>query len=86
MTKENNSLLVRDFGRIENDFWDASWHLFAGRPVLTYDIYTFNFYKKKKKKKQGKRNVMSTLDIQDVLDGISELFSMIIFIFGLWHD
>ena len=29
---------------------------------------------------------MSTLDIQDVLDGISELFSMIIFIFGLWHD
>ena len=85
MTKENNSLLVRDFGRLENDFWDASWHLFAGRPVLTYDIYTFNFYKKKKKK-QGKRNVMSTLDIQDVLDGISELFSMIIFIFGLWHD
>ena len=53
--------------------------------MLTYDIYTFNFYKKKKKK-QGKRNVMSTLDIQDVLDGISELFSMIIFIFGLWHD
>ena len=29
---------------------------------------------------------MSTLDIQDVLNGISELFSMIIFIFGLWHD
>ena len=53
--------------------------------MLTYDIYTFNFYKKKQKKK-GKRNVMSTLDIQDVLDGIPELFSMIIFIFGLWHD
>ena len=29
---------------------------------------------------------MSTLGIQDVLNGISELFSMIIFIFGLWHD
>ena len=30
---------MRDFGWFENAFWDASWHLFAGRPVLTYDIY-----------------------------------------------
>ena len=60
MTKENNSLLVRDFGRLENDFWDASWHLFAGRPVLTYDIYTFNFYKKKKKKTREKKCDVNT--------------------------
>ena len=41
-------------------------------------IYTLNFYKqktknkKKKEEKQAKRNLMSTLDIRDVLDGITE--------------
>ena len=34
---------MRDFEQFENDFWEASWHLFAGRPVLTYDIY-IEFY------------------------------------------
>ena len=41
-------------------------------------IYTLSFYKqktknkKKKEEKQAKRNLMSTLDIRDVLDGITE--------------
>ena len=39
-------------------------------------IYTLNFYKKETKKKEeeklAKRNLMSTLDIRDVLDGITK--------------
>ena len=37
---------MRDFRWFQNKIWDASWHLFAGRPVLTYDIY-FAFLLKK---------------------------------------
>ena len=40
---------MRDFGWFENEFRDASWHLFAGRPVL---IYTLNFLLKKKQEKK----------------------------------
>ena len=73
---------MRDFGRFENDFWDASWHLFAGRPVLTYDIYIEFLYKKKK----AKRNLLSKLHIWDVLDGISEACSMIVFFYiYIWN-
>ena len=68
MTNENNEkkiyLLAQDFGWYENAIWDASWHLFAGRPLLTYDTHIEFLYKKNKNKKnQAKRNFMSTLDI-----------------------
>ena len=62
---------MRDFGWFENEFRDASWHLFADRPVL---MYTLNFLLKKNKR----RNLMSTLEFRDVLDGIFEACSMII--------
>ena len=92
---------MRDFGRFENQFWDASWHLFAGRPVLIYDIYIeFLLTKKNKKtkqnkkqqqqqqkkppKKQAERNLMSTLHFRDVLDGISEACSMVVY-FYIWN-
>ena len=67
---------MRDFGRFENEIWDASWHLFAGRPVLTYDIYIEFLLKKK-----AKRNLLSTVEIWDVLDGISETCSMIVYFY-----
>ena len=63
---------MRDFGRFGNEFWDASWHLFPGRPVLTYHIYTEFLIKTNKqtnKKTERKRDLMSTLDFWDVLDG-----------------
>ena len=41
---------MRDFGWLENEFWDASLYLFAGRPVLTSDI-SIEFLCKKKQKK-----------------------------------
>ena len=44
-------------------------------------IYTLNFFIKKKRKK--KRNLMSTLEIRDVLDGISKACSMIVY-FYIW--
>ena len=37
-----------------------------------------------KKKKQAKRNLMSTQDIRHVLDGISEVCSMIVY-FYIWN-
>ena len=74
---------MRDFGRFENDFWDASWHLFAARPVLTYDIYIEFLYKKKKK---AKRNLLSKLGIWDMLDGISEACSMIVFFLYIYLE
>ena len=52
-------------------------------------IYTLNFYKKKtttKNKNQAKRNLMSTLDIRDVFDGISEACSMIVYFLYLEFD
>ena len=36
------------------------------------------------KKKQAKRNLMSTQDIRHVLDGISEVCSMIVY-FYIWN-
>ena len=42
-------------------------------------IHTLIFYTKKKK--QAKRNLMSTLDIRDVRDGISEAYSMSLFFY-----
>ena len=71
---------MRDFGWFENEIWDASWHLFAGLPVLTYDTY-FAFVKKKH---QAKRNLMSALEIRNVLDGISEACSVIVY-FYIWN-
>ena len=52
-----------DFGQFENDFWDASWHLFAGLPILTYDIYIYIELEKKNKKKTSKKKFdVSTRD------------------------
>ena len=75
---------MRDFRWFENEFWDASWHLFAGRPVLTYDIFIEFLLKKKKQKnknknktKQAKANLMSTVEFRDVLD--DSLFSYLEF-------
>ena len=44
--------------------------------------YTLNFYKKTNK--NAKRNLMSTLELRDVLDGISEACSMIVY-FYIWN-
>ena len=54
-------------------------------------IYTLNFYEKQtkkqtKRKNQAKRNLMSILDIRDVLDGISEVCSMIVIFLYLEFD
>ena len=47
-------------------------------------IYTLTFlFKNNKKRKQAKRNLMSTLEIRDVLDGISETCSMKVY-FYIW--
>ena len=88
MRIKSNSLLVWDFGRFENEFWGASWHLFAGRPVLTYDIYIEFLLTKKTKTtttKNKRRNLMSTLEFRDVLDGISEACSMIVYFLHIWN-
>ena len=75
---------MRDFGRFKNEFWDTSWHLFVRRPVLTYDMYIeFLHTHTHKKKKQAKRNLMSTLDTRDVLNGISEARLMKVY-FYIW--
>ena len=71
---------MQDFGWFGNEFWDASWHLFASWPVLTYDIYIELLIKKK----QVKRNLMSTVDIRDVLVGISEACSIIVYLY-IWN-
>ena len=43
---------MRNFGWFENEIWDASLHLFADRPVLTYDTYIEFLFKKKKEAKR----------------------------------
>ena len=44
--------------------------------------HILNFYLKKKKKRKG--NLMSTLDIRDVLDGISQARSMKVYLY-IWN-
>ena len=46
--------------------------------MLTYDIYIEFFFLK------TKRNLMSTLDIREVVDGTSEAYSMIVY-FYIWN-
>ena len=78
---------MRDFGRSGNEFWDASWHLFAGRPVLTCHIYTEFLLKinkqtnKQTKKRSEKRFDVNTRfprrawwEFRDVLDEILFLY------------
>ena len=52
------------------------------RPA-SVDILYINWIFIKKEKKQAKRNLMSTLEIRDVLDGISKACSMIVY-FYIW--
>ena len=64
--------------RKKNEIWDASWNLFAGRPLLTYATYILLNTREKKKKKEnfGIGILKSTLkyprrapwDFQGVLD------------------
>ena len=63
---------MRHFGWFENEIWDASLHLFADRPVLTYDTYIEFLFKKKEAKRKfdvdtryprrARRNFPGTLD------------------------
>ena len=71
---ENFDYLKMNFETHHDIYLPASqcWHM----------IYTLNFFIKKKKK--NRRNLMSTLEIRDVLDGISKACSMIVY-FYIWN-